>query len=176
MPASLSNLEPDDPRIHTLRGECGCVIRSTTSKYPDVLAGRKVYIDCMSCQRATRVFPFERQEVTYCSNGRCTHPEVPLSRYNTDPERRCNLCQRRDQAEWLEKLRNPFGAPREQIRGFLAENGESTAVQIERGTGIDVAKVYNHLVDMAGSGEILKHRPRKQLAVYRLAENAAVAA
>lgn len=176
MPPSLANLKPDDPRIKTVRGECGCVIRTTTSKYPDVLAGRKVYIDCMSCQRATRIFPFERLEVSYCSNPRCTHPEVPLSRYNTDPERRCNLCQRRDQQEWLEKLRNPHGAPRDKIRGFLAEHGQSTAVQIERGTGIDVAKVYSHLVDLVASGELIKHRPPKQLAVYRLAELEAVAA
>jgi hypothetical protein len=176
MGLAISQLKPDDPRIHTVRGECGCVIRTTTSKMPQINAGERVYIHCRTCNHETIVRPYTVNGHRYCSSPRCARPDAPLSRYNKDPEGRCGPCDHRDREEWLAKLRNPGGTPRDLIRDYLASNGESTAVQIERATGVEVARVYQHLSEMAGEGTVVKHRPRKQLATYRLAENLAVAA
>ena len=176
MPLAISQLDPDDPRIHTVRGACGCAIRTTTTKMPQINAGEKVYINCKTCNREVLVAPFSVNGKRFCSSRRCARPDAPLSRYNRDPEGRCSACELRDREEWLHNLQNPEGSPRDRVQAYLAEHGRSTAVAIERGTGIDVAKVYNHLGELASQGVVVKHRSRKQLATYALAEQVAVAA
>jgi len=169
MPLALAQLADDDPRIRRVVGACGCIISTTTVRYPAILRGEKVYLDCTACARAVRVTAYEMPETRYCSSPKCARPDAPLSRYNSDPDGRCNACELREREAWLEALRNPHGCARDAIRAALASNGRSTAVQLERVTGVPVAAIYKHLIDLVSAGQVERIKPRRQLALYELA-------
>lgn len=176
MGIAISNLAPDDPRIRKVRGSCGCVIQTTTNRYPAIVRGEKVYIDCLACQRAVRVTPFENPETRFCSSPECRHPKVPLSRYNGDPEGRCNACEVRDRERLLERLSNPFHATRDRVLELLEEHRELTPVQLGEMTRIPVKQIYATLQKLANEGVVERIRERKMLVRYRLLEQMAVAA
>lgn len=168
MPVALSQISETDPRIHELVGHCGHIIRSTTRYYDEILAGtRRVWLDCKQCERTVLVTAIDRDRTRYCSSSRCPYPEVPLSRYNSDPEQRCNLCMQRDTDEWIALLQAPVG-DRHRIRTVLSDE-PLTAPQIELRCGVSVSNVYRHLTELMAMGEVKKLDQKDGPARYALA-------
>lgn len=166
---NVRNLPPGDSRIHRVKGACGCTWETATTRWPAIVRGDKVYLDCPTCERAVRVSPTEITETRYCSDRKCPRPDARLSRWNVDPQGRCNACQVRQREEWLEQLRNPFHSARDTIRMHLETHGEMTAVAIERGTGVPTSAIYDHLIALVKSGQVIRRRPRRALALYSAA-------